>query len=204
MNLNQKSMNLMKKKSDKLVKGRILDNIERDASTDKKLGDTGTMVEFYQNRIEKYSQEKEELWGKLNNVMNEMKDMEEELRGSRQREQELRKEKVLLEDRVSELEVDMGRQVQQTQEKEEELRLCKIQMEELQNSVYEESAKNKEKNQELSEVIEKINLEKMEIEKNAEEINKRNTELQDFIDNQEISLGKKDNLRQVQTDETGE
>jgi hypothetical protein len=176
MNLNQKSMYLMsQKKSD---------------SKKKEWGETAQMLEFCEKRIEKYSQEKEELWGKLNELMNDLEEKEEEVKEGRERENKWRKEKTILEDRISELQVEMGRQVQETQEKESELRKSEKEREEMEKTIEEERRRNGERNRELTEAVDKINREKQEIEKNAEEINKRNGELQDFIDNQEISLGR--------------
>ena len=199
MNLNKHSLFLMnKKEKEPMEKKEIPDKREME------LGDTHEILEFCEKRIEKYSQEKEELWGKLNQVTSELSERTEEVEELRKRERKIREEKRDLEDRLGELEVDIGREIQEKGELQMELKSKNEELEEMKLLIDREKGAFDEQKQSLSEAVDRINGEKREVEENAEKINQKNLELQEFIDNQEVSLGRLLNSRKVQANAKGE
>ena len=192
LNLNKKSMflinNKKQKKTEKMRPQLQKEISESEESTD--LGETGEMLKFYEKRNQQYSKEKEELWSKVNKLMNDLKDTEEELELTKNREKKMRSEKRNLEDQLGELQVKIGREVQKTFEMETEVKQKDEELQELQKYSKEERENFENQKKQLGEAMQRISHEKGEIEQNAEKINQRNTELQDFIDNQEVSLGR--------------
>jgi prefoldin subunit 5 len=193
MDINKNSMFLMNKREQQKRKFKVhnddIDNGE-EYEENGQLGDTHQILEFCEKRIEKYSQEKEELWAQLNKVTSQLTEKEEALESYKTREKKLRNEKRLLENKVGELEVEMGRELQKAQEMQMEVDRKEEELQELRKFIEQEKAGFEEQKSQLNEAVERINGEKMEIQGNAEKINQKNLELQDFIDNQEVSLGR--------------
>lgn len=184
LNINKESKSLMKKNLHPKFDSERVDEPGND------FGETAEMLQFCEQRIEKYSREKEELWAKLNEALGKLRNAEEQLSESRRRENRVRAQKAELEDQVANLQVKVGKEVQQTQEMRAEADEKEKEIGQLRRKTLDEKTELEKQKKELAKVVQEINREKEEIERNAEKINERNAELQGYIDNQEVSLGK--------------